>query len=67
MDFIVSQDTVGQVFAVCRASIHAETQVLVDNGETVCSVACTNKPWTDVTKVPLFGDLPYLGRLFRQT
>ena len=69
MDLAVSQDTVGQVFAgVPSIDTRAvETQVLVDNGETVVLGGVYEQTTrTDVTKVPLFGDLPYLGRLFRQ-
>ena len=69
MDLAVSQDTVGQVFSgVPSIDTRAiQTQVLVDNGETVVLGGVYEQTTrTDVTKVPLFGDLPYLGRLFRQ-
>jgi type IV pilus assembly protein PilQ len=45
-----------------------ETQVLVDNGETVVLGGVYEQSTEDnVNKVPFFGDLPYLGVLFRTT
>lgn len=69
MDLTVSQDTIGQVFAGIPSidTRSVETQILVDNGETVVlgGIYEQNKR-TDTSKTPFFGDLPYLGRLFRQ-
>lgn len=45
-----------------------KTQVLVNNGETaVLGGIFTQATQNDVTKVPLLGDLPVLGNLFRNT
>ncbi|MFC1685219.1 type IV pilus secretin PilQ [Pseudomonadota bacterium] len=44
-----------------------ETTVLVDNGETVVLGGVFERTKADNTeKVPLFGDLPYVGGLFKQ-
>jgi type IV pilus assembly protein PilQ len=70
MDLTVSKDSVGQVFqnvpSVDTRSV--ETQVLVDNGETVVLGGIYEQTRTDeADKVPLLGDLPLVGVLFRQT
>ncbi|PWB49200.1 MAG: type IV pilus secretin PilQ [Nitrosomonadales bacterium] len=45
-----------------------KTQVLVNNGETaVLGGIFTQATQNDVQKVPLFGDLPVIGNLFRHT
>jgi len=45
-----------------------ETTVLVDNGETVVLGGVFERTTSKaVGKVPVFGDLPYVGFLFRQT
>jgi len=47
---------------------HAKTQVLVENGGTVVIGGIfTQDESTAVNKVPLLGDIPYLGVLFRNT
>jgi type IV pilus assembly protein PilQ len=47
---------------------HAKTQVLVENGGTVVIGGIfTQTERTDVNKVPVLGDVPYLGALFRST
>jgi type IV pilus assembly protein PilQ len=69
MDLAVSQDTVGDVFGGVPSinTRNVETQVLVDNGETVVLGGVYEQTKrNDVTKVPIIGDLPYLGRLFRK-
>jgi len=44
-----------------------ETSVLVDNGETVVLGGVFERTTSDnVQKVPFFGDVPYLGWLFKQ-
>jgi type IV pilus assembly protein PilQ len=68
MDLNVNQDTVGQVFngvpSVDTRSI--STQVLVDNGDTVVLGGIFEQTKReDSERVPFFGDLPYLGFLFR--
>jgi len=68
MELNVKQDTVGQVFAGVPSinTNEIETEVLVDNGETLVlgGIFQTDKN-VSVTKTPFFGDLPYVGRLFR--
>jgi type IV pilus assembly protein PilQ len=45
---------------------HVKTEVLVENGGTVVIGGIYEQTdRTDITKVPFFGDLPILGRLFR--
>ena len=68
MDLEVHQDTPGEptngVPSVSTRSIN--TQVLVDNGDTVVLGGIFEQTKRDDTeKVPFFGDLPYLGFLFR--
>jgi type IV pilus assembly protein PilQ len=70
MDLEVSQDQVGSVFngvpSIDTRSV--QTQVLVDNGETVVLGGIYEQTRTDsVERVPFFGDLPYVGFLFKNT
>ncbi len=45
---------------------HVKTEVLVENGGTVVIGGIYEQTErTDITKVPFFGDLPFVGRLFR--
>jgi type IV pilus assembly protein PilQ len=70
MDLNVTKDSVGQVFAGVPSINTREinTQVLVENGETVVLGGIYEQTRSkDVTKVPLLGDLPYVGALFRST
>ena len=47
---------------------HVKTEVLVENGGTVVIGGIFEQnDRTDVTKVPFFGDLPYVGFLFKNT
>jgi type IV pilus assembly protein PilQ len=47
---------------------HVKTQVLVENGGTVVLGGIFQQTERDsVTKVPLFGDLPVVGNLFKTT
>ncbi|MDQ5849594.1 MAG: type IV pilus secretin PilQ, partial [Pseudomonadota bacterium] len=47
---------------------HVKTEVLVENGGTVVIGGIYEQnDRTDITKVPFFGDLPYLGALFRNS
>lgn len=70
LDLQVNQDTRGEDTLAGPAINTREvgTQVLVENGETVVLGGIfqqrTNK---DVSKVPLLGDIPGLGLLFRST
>ncbi len=70
MDLNVNQDQVGQEFSgipsVNTRSVN--TQVLVNNGETVVLGGIFEQTRRDdLEKVPFFGNLPYVGFLFRQT
>lgn len=70
MDLTVNQDSVGQVFNGIPSinTNEVTTQVLVDNGQTlVLGGIFTTSSNSSVDKTPFFGDLPYLGRLFRRT
>jgi len=70
MDLNVKQDTVAQLTVAGAPAINTneiETEVLVDNGRTVVlgGIFQTDKVVAS-TKTPFFGDLPYVGRFFRQ-
>jgi len=74
LDLVITQDSVGETVAAGTGSAVAidtqkiGTQVLVDNGETlVLGGIYQQRTSRDVTKVPLLGDIPYLGALFRTT
>ncbi|MCE8020815.1 type IV pilus secretin PilQ [Halomonas sp. MCCC 1A11036] len=69
MDLVVKNDSfreapTGQAPPIDTNRI--ETQVLVDNGETVVlGGILTTEQLSRLVKTPFFGDLPVLGRLFR--
>jgi len=68
MDLKVNQDSVGSLYSGVPSIDTREinTQVLVDNGQTVVLGGVheeTNN--NDTTKVPILSDLPYLGKLFQ--
>lgn len=72
LDLIVTQDTRGETVststgpAVAIDTQEIKTQVLVENGETIVLGGIFQQISTDdVTKVPLLGDLPLMGGLFR--
>ncbi|PKH01126.1 pilus assembly protein PilQ [Psychromonas sp. MB-3u-54] len=74
LDLEITQDSVGDTVAAgtgTAVAINTQkigTQVLVGNGETlVLGGIYQQRISTDVTKVPLLGDIPYLGALFRTT
>jgi type IV pilus assembly protein PilQ len=70
MDIDVSKDAVGTIFNGVPSinTQGVETQVLVDDGDTVVLGGIHEKSNLDTTmKVPLLGDLPYVGALFRNT
>jgi type IV pilus assembly protein PilQ len=68
MDLEVNKDSVGEV-VLGTPSINTRsvtTQVLVDNGETVVLGGIYEQNKTEgVDKIPLLGDIPFLGVLFR--
>jgi len=75
MDLFVTKDSVGEEVSTGRGgsipSIDTrsiETQVLVNNGQTVVlgGIYETEQGET-VTKVPWLGDIPFVGALFRST
>ena len=68
MDLEVNKDEVGETFlgvpSIDTRSVR--TQVLVDNGETVVLGGIYEQTSTQSsTRVPFFGDLPYVGFLFK--
>ena len=74
LDLIVTQDRPGQVVktgtgeAVAIDTQRIGTQVLVNNGETVVLGGIYQHSLSNsVEKVPLLGDLPLLGALFRRS
>lgn len=69
MDLEVRKDRVGQVFAGVPSieTQRVKTQVLVDNGETaVLGGIFEQTERNDVDKVPFFGDLPFVGNVFKR-
>lgn len=70
MQLNVKQDSVGQVFNGVPSidTNEIETEVLVDNGQTLVlgGIFQTDRN-VSTTKTPFLGDLPYVGRLFRRT
>jgi type IV pilus assembly protein PilQ len=70
LDVDVNKDSVGRSTAAGFAidTKHVRTQVLVENGGTVVIGGIfTQTERNDVSKVPLLGDIPYLGHLFKNT
>ncbi|QJR80552.1 type IV pilus secretin PilQ family protein [Alteromonas pelagimontana] len=74
LDLVVTQDTRGDTVqtstgpAVAIDTQEIKTQVLVENGETVVLGGIFQQINTDdISKIPLFGDLPGIGALFRNT
>jgi|TARA_Y100000588_G_scaffold379009_1_gene460450 type IV pilus assembly protein PilQ len=74
LDLIVTQDTRGETVqtatgdAVAIDTQEIKTQVLVENGETIVLGGIFQQVNSnDVSKVPLFGDLPVVGALFRNS
>jgi type IV pilus assembly protein PilQ len=70
LDVDVNKDSVGRPtlagFAIDTK--HVKTQVLVENGGTVVIGGIfTLTERDDVNKVPLLGDIPYVGYLFKST
>jgi len=70
MDLSVNKDAVGQVFANIPSidTRQVTTQVLVDNGDTiVLGGIYETETRNELDKVPVLGDLPLIGSLFRHT
>ena len=75
LDLVVNQDSVGDLVPSGNGGLiptidttELTTQVLVGNGETVVlGGVFKNEELVKVEKVPLLGDIPYLGSLFKST
>ncbi|MGO2477815.1 MAG: type IV pilus secretin PilQ, partial [Pseudoalteromonas sp.] len=74
LDLVITQDTRGDTVqtptgpAVAIDTQQIQTQVLVENGQTVVLGGIFQQQIINSTKkVPLLGDIPYLGVLFRST
>ncbi len=71
LDLRVTQDTVSEVKSGLAPAIDTQrigTQVLVNNGETIVLGGIYQQAIINtVSKVPVLGDIPYLGWLFRTT
>ena len=75
MTLNITQDSVGDLvpsgsggFIPTIDTTELETQVLVGNGETiVLGGVFRTEDVKSETKVPVLGDIPYLGRLFKST
>jgi len=74
MDLQINKDTVGEIFGSGNAQVpsidtrEVSTQVLVDNGETVVLGGIYEQDLlSSVDKVPFFGNLPLIGKLFTRT
>ena len=70
MDLIINQDSVGELTTAGPAidTNAVETQVLVENGETiVLGGIFRSEEIVQTSKTPFFGDLPLIGALFRYT
>jgi type IV pilus assembly protein PilQ len=68
LDVDVNKDSVGRptVAGFAIDTKHVKTQVLVENGGTVVIGGIfTQTEKDEVNKVPLLGDLPYVGNLFK--
>lgn len=74
MELLVKQDTVGEIFQTGRGGTvpsidkrEVTTRVLVENGQTVVLGGIFQEERNfNVSKVPVLGDLPVLGVLFRR-
>jgi type IV pilus assembly protein PilQ len=74
LDLVITQDTRGETVststgnAVSIDTQEISTQVLVENGETIVLGGIFQQTTADdISKVPLLGDLPILGHLFKNT
>jgi type IV pilus assembly protein PilQ len=70
MDISVNKDSVGQLYSGVPSidTNQVKTQVLVENGGTVVIGGVYSQVLTDgENKVPLLGDIPVLGYLFKST
>jgi type IV pilus assembly protein PilQ len=70
MELFINKDSPGEALANGALTINTNrisTTVLVDDGQTVVLGGIfSNESIKGMVKTPLLGDIPYLGRLFRQ-
>lgn len=71
MDLKVNSDKIGQATPTGQLTIdkrEVETQVLVDNGETVVLGGVYEQESTNnIVRIPFLSDLPFFGELFKST
>jgi len=75
MDLVVRQDEINKYYQSSRGNSipiidtrNVTTQVLVDNGQTVVLGGVHEETKSnDIRKVPMLGDLPVVGNLFKKT
>lgn len=75
MDLLVRQDEINKYYQSSRGNSipiidtrNVTTQVLVDNGQTVVLGGVHEETKSnDIRKVPMLGDLPILGNMFKKT
>jgi type IV pilus assembly protein PilQ len=71
LDLVVTQDTVSSLSNGLAPAIDTQrigTQVLVNNGETIVLGGIYQQSIiSTISKVPILGDIPYLGWVFRNT
>ena len=70
LDLVVKKDSVGEIFGGIPSvdTREVDTQVLVNNGETVVLGGIFEQDFRhQVDKVPFFGDLPGIGKMFRRS
>ena len=72
LDLQVNKDAVGELFGIDQVpsidTREVQTQVLVNNGDTVVLGGIYESTLSDeLDKVPVLGDLPLIGSLFRHT
>jgi type IV pilus assembly protein PilQ len=69
LDLVVTQDTISDITSGLAPAIDTQrigTQVLVNNGETIVLGGIYQQAIiSTISKVPVLGDIPYLGWLFR--
>jgi type IV pilus assembly protein PilQ len=71
LDLVVTQDTISDVSSGSAPAIDTQrigTQVLVNNGETIVLGGIYQQQIiSSVSKVPVLGDIPYFGWMFRSS
>ncbi len=74
LDLVITQDTKGDTVQTPNGPATAintqeiQTQVLVENGQTiVLGGIYQQEVKTAVSKIPILGDIPYLGLLFKNS